>query len=148
MVISHCSSSKKKGSLRMCVNYRKLNSVSRNDNYPMPRIDELIDRLGKTRFVSTIDLTKGYWQVPIATKDRQKTVLVTPFRLFQFRMMPFGLSGTPASFQRLMDRLIQGCQNFAAAYLDDLIIFSTTWEEHLHHLGDIFERLIQSNLTA
>ena len=114
----------------------------------MPRIDELIDQLGKTRFVSTIDLTKGYWQVPIATKDRQKTVLVTPFRLFQFRMMPFGLSGTPASFQRLMDRLIQGCQNFAAAYLDDLIIFSTTWEEHLHHLGDIFERLIQANLTA
>ena len=97
---------KKDGSLRMCVDYHKLNSVSRNDNYPMPWIDELIDRLGKTRFVSTIDLTKGYWQVPVATNDRHKTAFITPFRLFQFQMMPFGLSGAPASFQRLMDRLI------------------------------------------
>ena len=139
---------KKDGSLRMCVDYRRLNSVSKVDNYPMPRVEELIDRLGNAKYISTMDLTKGYWQVPVAKEDQHKTAFVTPFGLYQYKMMPFGLSGAPASFQRLMDHLIRGCQEFAAAYLDDLIIFSATWEEHLQHLGEILERLKQANLTA
>ena len=114
----------------------------------MPRIDELIDQLGKAKFISTLDLTKGYWQLPVAAKDRHKTAFVTHFGLYQFKMMPFGLSGAPATFQRMMDRLIQGCQEFAAAYLDDLVIFSNTWEEHLQRLGEMLERLKQANLTA
>ena len=130
---------KKDGKLRMCVDYRKLNAVSRLDSYPMPRIDELIDQLGKAKFISTLDLAKGYWQLPVATKDCHKTVFVTPFGLYQLKMMPFGLSRAPATFQKMMDRLIQGCQAFAAAYLDDLVIFSNTWEEHLQHLEEMFE---------
>lgn len=94
---------KKDGSLRICVDYRKLNKSSQTDAYPMPRIDDLIDGLGNSQFISTLDLTKGYWQVPVALEDRPKTAFVTPFGLFQFRVMPFGLQGAPATFQRLMD---------------------------------------------
>ena len=90
----------------------------------MPRIDELIDRLGQANFICTMDLNRGNWQVPMAEEAKAKTAFVTPFGLFQFNVMPFGLQGAPATFQRLMDRVIQGMQDYAAAYLDDLIIFS------------------------
>ena len=90
---------KKDGSIRMCVDYRQLNSVSREDAYLMPRIDDLIDRLGEAKFITTLDLTRRYWQMPVAAKDQHKTAFVTPFGLFQFRVMLFGLNGAPASFQ-------------------------------------------------
>ena len=138
---------KKDGSLRVCVDYRRLNQVSETDAYPMPRIDDLIDRVGSSTFISTMDLTRGYWQVPVAKEDRPKTAFATPYGLFQFNVMPFGLQGAPATFQRLMDRVIQGL-DFAAAYLDDLVIFSSTWEEHLLHLRSILERLREAGLTA
>ena len=96
---------KKDGSIRMCVNYRRLNSLSREDAYPMPRIDDLIDRLGKAKFITTLDLTRGYWQMPVVKADQHKTAFVTPFGLFQFKVMPFRLNGAPASFQCLMDRV-------------------------------------------
>ncbi|KAL5489194.1 hypothetical protein EMCRGX_G018260 [Ephydatia muelleri] len=115
---------KKVGSLRLCVDYRRLNSVSESDAYPMPRIDDLIDRLGEARFISTLDLTRGYWQVTVAEEARHKTAFATPFGLYEFTVMPFGLQGAPATFQRLMDRIVKGCESFAAAYLDDLIIFT------------------------
>ena len=99
---------KKDGSLRMCVDYRRLNSVSQADAYRMPCIDELIDRLGKARYITTMDLSRGYWQVPVEAASRDKTAFVTPRGLFQFRVMPFGLQGAPATFQRLMDRVING----------------------------------------
>ena len=139
---------KKDSTLRLCVDYRRLNSVSRVDAYPMPRIDDLLDRLGKAKFISTMDLTRGYWQVPVAESDRDKTAFHSPFGFFQFRMMPFGLQGAPATFQRMMDCLLHGLQSFSAAYLDDLVIFSETWEEHLEHLRSILSRLRESGLTA
>ena len=80
---------KKDGSLRMCIDYRQLNAVTEVEAYPMPRVDDLIDRLGKVRFISTLD---GYWQMPVAAQDRQKTVFVTPGGLFQFKVMPFGVA--------------------------------------------------------
>ena len=97
---------KKDGSLRLCVDYRRLNSASLTDAYPMPRIDDMIDQLGKASFITTLDLTRGYWQVPVANDDRHKTAFITPFGLYQFKRMPFGLQGAPATFQRMMDRLI------------------------------------------
>ena len=96
---------KKDGSLRMCVDYRRLSSVSEADAYPTPRIDDLIDRLGDARYISTIDLTRGYWQVPVAPQARSRTAFMTPFGLYQFTVMPFGLHGAPATFQRMMDVL-------------------------------------------
>ena len=86
---------KQDGSLRVCVDYRRLNCVSETDAYPMPRIDDLIDQVGGSRFISTLDLTRGYWQVPVAKEDRPKTAFVTPYGLFQFNVMPFGLQGAP-----------------------------------------------------
>ena len=118
---------KKDGTLRFCVDYRKLNSLSQADAYPMPRIDELIDQLGQAMYVTTLDLTQGYWQVPVAEKAREKTAFVAPFGLYQFRMMPFGLQGAPATFQRMMDQLLCGLEGYAAAYLDDLVIYSDSW---------------------
>ena len=139
---------KKDGNLRLCVDYRRLNSVSLTDAYPMPRIDDLVDQLGKASFISTLDLTHGYWQVPVAERDRHKTAFITPFGLFQFKQMPFGLQGAPATFQQIMDRLVQGQHEYLSAYLDDLVVFSNTWEEHLQHLRTVLQRLQEAGLTA
>ena len=95
-----------------------------------------------------MDLNRGYWQVPMAEEAKAKTAFVTPFGLFQFNVMPFGLQGAPATFQRLRDRVIQGLQNYTAAYLDDLIIFSTCWTDHLKHLAAVLQRLKEAGLTV
>eukprot|EP00731_Ephydatia_muelleri_P004053 Em0002g229a len=139
---------KRNGELRLCVDYRRLNSVSQVDSYLMPRIDELIDRVGKANFITTLDLTTGYWQIPMADKDKCKTAFVTPFGSFQFTVMPFGLSGAPASFQRLMDRLLQGCEDYAVAYIDDFAIFSSDWQDHLKQLQEVLMRIEKAGLTV
>ena len=119
---------------RLCVDYRKLNAMTQIDAYPMPRIDDILDQVGQARYITTLDLAKGYWQVPVAEEDWPKTAFITPRGLYQFKMMPFGLCGAPATFQRMMDQVIRGMHKFASAYLDDLIVFSSTWEDHLTHL--------------
>ena len=139
---------KKDGALRICVDYRKLNSVSQVDAYPMPRIDEILDQLGKPQFISTMDLTRGYWQVPVEQKARHKTAFSTPFGLYQFKMMPFGLQGAPATFQRLMDHVTREMNGFASAYLDDLIIYSSSWADHVSHLRRVLEKLVGAGLTV
>ena len=139
---------KKDGTIRLCVDYRRMNAFSRVDSYPMPRIDELIEILGRAVYITTLDLTKGYWQVPVAKRDQPKTAFTTQFGLFQFRKMPFGLQGAPATFQRMMDRVLEGLREYTSAYLDDLIVFSGTWRDHLRHLEAVFTRLGEAGLTA
>ena len=104
--------------------------------------------MGQARYITILDLAKGYWQVPVAEEDRPKTAFITPRGLYQFKMMPFGLCGAPATFQRMMDQVIRGMHKFASAYLDDLIIFSTTWEDHLTHLKAVLSRLQDLGLTT
>nr|XP_043896844.1 uncharacterized protein LOC122778812 [Solea senegalensis] len=113
---------KSDGSIRFCVDYRRVNEVSKFDAYPMPRVDELLDRLGPARFFTTLDLTKGYWQIPLSLESREKTAFSTPYGLYQFVTLPFGLFGAPATFQRLMDRVLRPHSAYAAAYLDDVIL--------------------------
>ncbi len=108
------------GSVRFCMDYRKVNAVSKFDAYPMPRVDELLDRLGTARFYSTLDLTKGYWQIPLSPLSKEKSAFTTPFGLHQFITLPFGLFGAPATFQRLMDKILRPHTAYAAAYLDDI----------------------------
>ena len=132
----------------MCVDYRRLNGVSEADAYPMPRFDDLIDRLGTAKFMTTLDLTRGYWQVPVAEDSRQHTTFTTPFGLYQFTVMPFGLQSAPATFQRMMDVLLKGTRSYAVVYLDDLVIFSQSWEEHCEHLRTVLQRLREAGLTA
>ena len=138
---------KKDGTIRFCVDYRRLNGISEADAYPMPRIDEMIDQLGRAKFITTLDLTKGYWQVPLTKGAQTKSAFATPFGLYQFKVMPFGLQGAPATFQRLMDRVLQGLEDFSAAYLDDVVIYSTSWKDHLTHLRQVLKRLQDAGLT-
>ncbi|KAK7930573.1 hypothetical protein WMY93_006968 [Mugilogobius chulae] len=138
---------KKDGTLRICIDFRKLNAVSEFDAYPMPRIDELLERIGSARYITTLDLCKGYWQVPLDPSSRPYTAFRTPAGLFQFTVMPFGLHGAPATFQRLMDKVLEGCEECSAAYLDDVVIYSRTWEEHLTHLRKVLGKIQKAGLT-
>lgn len=125
---------KKDGSLRVCVDFRKLNAQSRFDAYPMPRIDDLLERIGQARYITTLDLCKGYWEVPLDLNSKPYTPFRAPVGLFQFTVLPFVLHGAPATFQRLMDQVLQGCEGWSAAYLDDVVIYGNTWADHLEHL--------------
>ncbi len=136
------------GTLRFCNDFRRLNQVSKFDGYPMPRVDELLDRLGRARFISTLDLTKGYWQVPLTDEAKPKTAFSTPSGHWQYRVLPFGLHGAPATFQRLMDVLLRPHQGYAAAYIDDVVIHSETWEDHLERLRRVLLELRRAGLTA
>ena len=136
------------GSLQLCVEYRKLNGRTKVDPYPMPRVYEMLDRLGKAKFITTLDLSRGYWQVPLSEQARQISAFITPFGHFEFKVMPFGLCGAPATFQRMMDSVTQGLDDYAAAYIDDLVIHSMTWEEHLSHIEEVLKRLGAAGLTV
>lgn len=138
---------KKDGTMRFCIDFRRVNAQSKFDAYPMPRLEDLIERLGKATFITTLDLCKGYWQVPLTQEARPCTAFRTPQGLFQFVVMPFGLQGAPATFQRLMDSVLSGTDQYAAAYLDDIVVFSNSWEEHLRHLGDVLRRVQEAGLT-
>ena len=139
--------SKKDGGIRLCVDYRKLNQNTKFDAYPMPRIEEMLDKIGNSRFITTLDLAKGYWQVPVDPADREKTAFTSPKGLYQFVTMPFGLSGAPATFQRMMDSILRETELFTGVYLDDIVVYSEDWESHLMHLEEIFKRLHNANLT-
>ncbi len=126
---------KKDGSLRLCIDYRKLNSCSTRDAFPLPRIDEALEALGQAKYFSTLDLISGYWQVEVAEQDKHKTAFSTPMGLFEANRMPFGLQNAPSTFQRLMTSCF-GDLNFThlLIYLDDIIIFSKSFNEHLARL--------------
>lgn len=136
------------GSWRFCNDFRQLNKVTKFDTYPMPRIDELIDRLGTARYMTTLDLTKGYWQIPLAESAKEKTAFVTPDGAFQYKRMPFGLQNAPATFQRKMDKILRPHQKYAAAYLDDVIIHSTDWVSHLPKVQAVLDSIREAGFTA
>jgi deoxyuridine 5'-triphosphate nucleotidohydrolase len=138
---------KKEGKLRFCVDYRQLNKVTTKDQFPLPRIDDLLDTLGKAKYFSTLDLASGYWQVEIKPEDRPKTAFITTEGLYEFNVMPFGLTNAPATFQRLMNKVFKNQLNkFVIIYLDDTNVYSTTFEDHLLHLRIVFDKLRQSGL--
>ncbi|KAL6476359.1 hypothetical protein MHYP_G00148580 [Metynnis hypsauchen] len=140
---------KKDGSLRLCVDYRQLNSKTRRDSYPLPRIEESLDALSGARWFSTLDLASGYNQVPVAEKDKFKTAFCTPFGLFEFNHMPFGLCNAPGTFQRLMERMFGDCHyQSVLLYLDDVVVFSATVEQHLERLEEVFARLQMQKLKV
>ncbi len=139
---------KKDGTLRFCVDFSKLNAVSAFDPYPMPRVDELIERLGKAKYLSTLDLCKGYWQIPLTNTSKELTAFRVPSGLYQFTVMPFGLHGAAATFQRTMDCVLRGTEDFAAAYIDDVVVYSSTWEDHMEHLSDVFSRIHGAGLVV
>jgi hypothetical protein len=138
---------KRNGEVRFCVDYRRLNTITKKDVYPLPRIDDSLNALGCAKYFSTFDLASGYWQIPMTEADKEKTAFTSHYGLFQFEVMPFGLCNAPATFQRHMDLLFAGLKwTSCLIYLNDIIVFSPTFEDHLKDLRQVFMRLQDANL--
>ena len=138
---------KKDGSYRICVDYRQLNSITKGDAYPLPRIDDCLDTLKGSTLFSSMDCRSGFMQLGVKEEDRPKTAFITRRGMFQFLRMPFGLTNAPATFERLIDLLLRGLnEEICLSYLDDILCFSRTEEEHLERLERLLIRLKEANL--
>ena len=141
--------SKKEGTMRMCSDYRGLNSLTRRDAYPLPRIDELLDRLTGAKVFTKLDLRSDFWQIPIAPEDIHKTAFKTRYGQFEYTVMPFGLTNAPTTFQALMNRVIQPyIDEFVVVYLDDILIYSRSHQEHGGHVRLVLDNLRKAKLYA
>ena len=135
------------GSIRLCVDYRKLNQITTRDAFPLPRVDDAIDAMHGCKYFTTLDLASGYWQVELEDSSKAKSAFVTPFGLFQWNVMPFGLCNAPGTFQRLMFSVLQGLiPLLCLVYLDDIIVFSATFQDHLSNLRQVLTRLRKAGL--
>ena len=137
---------KSDGSLRPVVDYRLLNRATIFDAEPMPNPEEIYAKLNKGKYFSTFDFCKGYWQIPMNLEDKEKTAFSSTLGLFQFVRMPFGLINAGATYERMMRKLLNGMTG-VANYVDDVIVYSTTWEEHMVSLRELFNRVKEASLT-
>lgn len=138
---------KKDGSFRFVVDYKKLNLVTIKDSSPLPNMEDTIRKLGQGyNYFSKLDLKSGFYQIPINAADKAKTAFVTPFGLYQFNVLPMGLKNSPPTFQKVMNDTLSSCRNFALVYLDDIIVFSKSFDEHLYHLERVLSSLQAKNL--
>lgn len=140
---------KKDGSPRLCIDYRRLNDITESNAYPMPDLNTLIRQMRGAKVFSVLDLKAGYWQVPLNQNARKYTAFRTRRGLYQFRVLPFGLKNSPMTFVRLMDEALKGyLDEFVRVYLDDIVVFSNTTDEHQCHLDKVLERLQRHGLTC
>ena len=140
---------KKDGSLRMCMDYRDLNRVTVPSRYPLPRIDDCLDRIQGAVVFSKLDLTEGYNQIAMEEGDRYKTAFGCRYGQFQWKVMSFGINNAPATFMQAMNMMLEGLvDRFVVVYLDDILVFSRTVDLHFEHLGEVFERLAKHQLFA
>lgn len=140
---------KKNGKLRMCIDYRALNKLTIKNRYPLPRIDELLDQLLGAQYFSKLDLQSGYWQIRIAEEDIPKTAFRTRYGHFEWKVLPFGLTNAPATFQALMNDILRPyLDDFVVVYLDDILVYSKTADDHVKHLDQVLSVLEQHELYA
>ncbi|PAA78757.1 hypothetical protein BOX15_Mlig016452g7 [Macrostomum lignano] len=142
-----CLVAKKDGSVRFTVNFKALNELVAFDSYPMKNIEDLLERVAKAKFISKLDCCKGYWQIPLYEDSKRLTAFAACGKLYQFTVMPMGLNCSSATYQRLMDKLFQGLDN-ADSYIDDIAVFSATFEQHVEDLREVFGRLKAAGLTV
>ena len=137
---------KKDGGTRFCVDYRKLNSITLKDSFPLPRIDDIFDRLSGSHYFTKLDFKSGYFQVPLAPEDRPKTAFSTRDNHYQFTVLPQGIRNGPPTFQRIVNQILgPHRRSYCLAYIDDIIVFSRTFDEHVAHLTDVLHVLSESN---
>ena len=141
---------KSDGKKRFCVDFRKVNAVTKRDAYPLPHVTSILDRLRDARFLSTLDIKSAYWQVPLEESSKEKTAFTVQGRgLFHFNVLPFGLHNAPATWQRLIDTVLgMDLEPYVFVYLDDIIIVTQTFDKHLEILEEIFKRLSAANLSV
>ena len=132
---------------RFCVDYRRLNAITKLDEFPLPRVDDSLDLLAGMKYFTTLDLASGYWLVGMAPEAQEKTAFVTHEGLYEFSVMPFGLCNAPATFQRLMEITLRGLARLkCVVYLDDIMVIGRSFEDHLDNLREVLERLRQAGL--
>lgn len=137
---------KSDGTPRFCTDYRKVNAVTVSDSFPLPRMEDCIDSIGPAKFITKLDLLKGYWQVPLTPRASEVSAFVTPDHFMQYTVMAFGMKNAPATFQRLM-QLVLGDVPQCNVYLDDVVLYTDTWADHMSLLRTVFQRLAEASLT-
>ena len=139
---------KRDGGLRLCLDFRKLNTLIKDDRFPLPRINEILAQLGKSQYFSCLDLRKGYHQVPLTESSKEKTAFSVPGGHYEFNVIPFGLKDAPSAFQRIVTSVMTGLTgNSVQIYLDDIVVTGDTWEKHVENLIKVLKRLAQAQLT-
>ena len=126
----------------ICTDFRKVNAVTKGDAYPLSCLEDCIDEIGDGAYISTFDMLKGYWQVPLTERAKEVSAFVTPFGTFRCLRMSFGMKNSASTFQHLMDDVVRGLKK-TRVYIDDLIVVSPTWEAHLVAIESFFEHLIE-----
>ena len=137
---------KKEGTTRFCIDFRQVNRLTISDATPIPDQEQIFTKLSKAKFFTKIDMTKGYWQVSIEKKSRKYTAFRAGLKLYEFNRMPFGLKNAPATFNRMMSKLL-GHRVDVVSFFDDVLIFSNTWDEHVKSIREVFAILRDSNLS-
>jgi hypothetical protein len=138
---------KKDGSNRFCIDYRKLNQVTKFDSEPMGNPEDMMAQLDGKRFFTKIDLSKGYWQIPMDEESKEKTAFITPDGCYQFRRMPFGLVNSAATFNRMMRKMLTKCADISH-YVDDILAHTVTWKDHVTKLRELFNKIRNAGLTV
>ena len=136
------------GSARLCVDFRKINDLTRQTPFYMPRVEQVLEGVGQAKYISKLDLSKGYYQVQLTEGSIPKTAFTSHRGTFEFTRMPFGVKNAPAAFQELMQRVLADHKLFATAYMDDVVIFSSSWDDHILHIDTILQTLGTAGLTA
>jgi len=139
---------KKNGKARFCVDYRRLNNITKKDAYPLPRLEDFLDSLGDAQVFTSLDCTAGYWQVPLRKKNQEKTAFTTHCGIYHWLSMPFGLTNAPATFKRAFENILSGLKwKICLVYLDDVIIFSAHAEQHVKDVDTVLHRLREAGVT-
>lgn len=139
---------KKDGTMRFCVDYRRLNAMTVPESYPIPRMDECLDSLGEAEIFSSLDCNWGYWQLSFSKADIDKTTFTSHYGTYRFKRMPFGLQNAPTTFQRAIDVVLASVKwQFALVYLDDIIVFSQSIDDHFDHLRTVLTLMLEAGFS-